>query len=1020
MNFEVHPANEVFEMKSLKKYAKYLISPFTLGLVVTAVITYIAIVYYAERHRAAKNDRSVSSFIQQFHEKTIDWRLTDRGPAAGSDRIAILAIDEAAIAQEGRWPWPRDKMAKLTELVLQSGAKIVAYDMTFSEEDLNSSVPTLTKMKRQLRDQSQLSPSVASLIDGELAKGDLDQTFGETIKKNADHLVMGAFFEELEHNRPFVDFCNDAVFRRSADAQYWRTEASPLIVRDPALSRIKFPQQMMENLDTYFTMLEVNESNIWFKKNPEMIKKIIYSLDEMAIGIPHEAIPGIAVYWLNNDLASGKMIMEQINPQLASLDGTRSFYSRFGAAFTKKETADLAADVRSAARSYCEKRFFAEDDELVDETSFKAIWGEGADASAEFKDFSWKHLWQKIPAQDRFAPDESVEKAIARIVHQTSQNSVPQLGGWTVNIPILADGTKNSGYFNAIQDTDGSIRRTLLIARRGTNYAPSLSFKSFLLDQGLTAHVDLAEEDLGGRGTLARVVQRLEVKNPKNETVMTIPVDPQGHLMINYSGGPKMFPHVSAAELLSDGDTLEYEQMQFNSAQGVYTPIKKTVKKSEFLKSKILFAGATAIGVYDLRVTPFEENYPGVETHANALSNLLVSYARATGQPVDAKAPGFLRIHPREEQWMWLALVVVGIVLSALITYFESVAGLFCTLAFLCAMYAIDKWVLFKNGIVTTMFFPFALISAIFIVLTFYKYFTEERTKRELKGTFEKYVSPSIVAEVLADPSNIELGGKKVEMTVMFSDVRGFTTISEKLDPRELSNLLNSYLTPMTDLVFKNKGTLDKYMGDAIMAFWGAPIQFSDHAQHACRCALAMLVKLRELQADYRAKGLPEIDIGIGLNTGDMSVGNMGSDTVRSYTVMGDAVNLGSRLEGINKQYGTRIIISEFTRNAIKGDFITREIDWVKVKGKNEPVRIFELIAETQAPREIAELLPHFTRGFELYHERKFSEAAVAFTEALRVLPDDACSQLYVERCDDYLKEPPDADWDGVFTMKTK
>ena len=224
----------------------------------------------------------------------------------------------------------------------------------------------------------------------------------------------------------------------------------------------------------------------------------------------------------------------------------------------------------------------------------------------------------------------------------------------------------------------------------------------------------------------------------------------------------------------------------------------------------------------------------------------------------------------------------------------------------------------------------------------------------------------------------------------------------------------------MTDLVFKNKGTLDKYMGDAIMAFWGAPIQFSDHAQHACRCALAMLVKLRELQADYRAKGLPEIDIGIGLNTGDMSVGNMGSDTVRSYTVMGDAVNLGSRLEGINKQYGTRIIISEFTRNAIKGDFITREIDWVKVKGKNEPVRIFELIAETQAPREIAELLPHFTRGFELYHERKFSEAAVAFTEALRVLPDDACSQLYVERCDDYLKEPPDADWDGVFTMKTK
>jgi adenylate cyclase len=225
----------------------------------------------------------------------------------------------------------------------------------------------------------------------------------------------------------------------------------------------------------------------------------------------------------------------------------------------------------------------------------------------------------------------------------------------------------------------------------------------------------------------------------------------------------------------------------------------------------------------------------------------------------------------------------------------------------------------------------------------------------------------------------------------------------------------------MTNLVFTHKGTLDKYMGDAIMAFWGAPIHFTDHAKHACRCALEMLDKLKELQEEYRAKGLPEIDIGIGLNTGEMSVGNMGSDTVRSYTVMGDAVNLGSRLEGINKQYGTRIIISEFTLNAIKDDFVTREVDWVRVKGKAQPVRIFELVGEIgKVDEKRRELIKLFDEGFKLYHAREFATAVEVFKRALEIESHDACTQLYIERCEDYVTEPPSADWDGVYTMKTK
>jgi adenylate cyclase len=544
--------------------------------------------------------------------------------------------------------------------------------------------------------------------------------------------------------------------------------------------------------------------------------------------------------------------------------------------------------------------------------------------------------------------------------------------------------------------------------------------KTFLLDKGYTAKATIDLEN-PGKTTSSKVVKSYEILDKDKKNIMTIPVDGKGQLMINYAGPRNMYPYISAADILSDSPNAEIEIRERDQKTGRAITHFKTVNKKEFLKDKLLIAGATATGIYDLRVTPFEENYPGVETHANVLSNILTEHARQTGEKIPADATGFMRTSPLEEHYMWMVLAVIGLALSGLLTYFGSITGLAITAIAIIAVYAVDKFFIFGSGTVVIVFFPMLMISATFVSLTFYKYFTEERKKRELKGTFEKYVSPAIVAEVLSDPENIELGGKKMELTVMFSDVRGFTTISEKLDPRALSDLLNSYLTPMTNLVFTHKGTLDKYMGDAIMAFWGAPIHFPDHAKHACRCALEMLDKLKELQEEYRAKGLPEIDIGIGLNTGDMSVGNMGSDTVRSYTVMGDAVNLGSRLEGINKQYGTRIIISEFTLNAIKDDFVTREVDWVRVKGKAQPVRIFELVGEIgKVDEKRRELIKLFDEGFKLYHAREFTTAVEVFKQALEIESHDACTQLYIERCEDYVTEPPSADWDGVYTMKTK
>lgn len=459
---------------------------------------------------------------------------------------------------------------------------------------------------------------------------------------------------------------------------------------------------------------------------------------------------------------------------------------------------------------------------------------------------------------------------------------------------------------------------------------------------------------------------------------------------------------MSVAQLLSDSETANISQRIHGHIQNL------TVNKKDFFKDKIIFVGATAVGIYDMRVTPFEETYPGVETHANITENLLNHQ--------------FMKTYYNEPLYMMGLLLGLGIILSFLISHFGAVLGLFTASVSFLFIYFIDRFFLFSKGWVTMIVFPLIEVLIIYMILTFYKYLVEERKKRELKTTFQKYVSPAVVNEILKHPENVNLGGKKEFMTVMFSDLRGFTTLSEKFEPEILSKFLNRYLTPMTRLVFKNNGTLDKYIGDAIMAFYGAPVASKAHAQQACQTALEMLEELKKLNKAFIEEKLPEIDIGIGINTGQMSVGNMGSDIVRSYTVMGDAVNLASRLEGTNKNYGTRIIISETTFNEIKEQFACRKLDLVRVKGKHVPVTIYELVAKKQdslAPH-IQEGLQEFSKGLSLYHEKKFNEALTVFSRALNLVPDDRPTQLYIQRCSDYIQNPPPPEWDGVYEFKTK
>lgn len=649
----------------------------------------------------------------------------------------------------------------------------------------------------------------------------------------------------------------------------------------------------------------------------------------------------------------------------------------------------LAARKRQALYQYCKVWLTNDDPYSIEDKNVAEHYASLIEADEELKNMD-------------------LESFIRDLKDKTPSHPMLQFGEWTPNIPALQEPAMFTSSFNAKLDPDGYVRRYALFFRTGnklgTSYVPSTALQAYLLANGYRAEVRISSPS----ADRPKVIEAFEIIDPTVEperVVMRVPVDAAGYMMVNYYGPQATFPWVSARELFREGEHIHVLRNSYESQGGGMVFRQDKANAAEFFKGRNVIIGATAVGLYDLRNTPIEANYPGPEIHVTALANLLDQ--------------NFLKAWKEEVIWMPIILVTIGLLLSLLFAWMGSIIPAVITAILIPIAAAVDFLIFLKFQVITSGESLPLTITFIYMGITIFKYFTEERKKKELKKTFSRYVSPAIVDELLKDPSNLKLGGKKQHMTVMFSDVRGFTTISEKLPPEELSDLLNRYLSPMTEIVFENKGTLDKYMGDAIMAFFGAPITYEDHARLAVRCALQSLVKLKELQDLFSSEGLPPIDIGIGINTGSMSVGNMGSNIVQSYTVMGDAVNLGSRLEGINKEYGTRIIISEFTYAEVKDHFICREVDRVRVKGKNEPIRIFEVLREAP-PSDADEQLLLFGKCYEMYHAKKFAESLAGFQRCLEMKPDDPVAALYVERCQDYLAEPPPQDWDGVHVMKTK
>lgn len=564
--------------------------------------------------------------------------------------------------------------------------------------------------------------------------------------------------------------------------------------------------------------------------------------------------------------------------------------------------------------------------------------------------------------------------AITQLDDATNQAlSLPKPKGFTANLVEFNQANSISGFFdNPVVDKDGKFRRVPLFQSYQGQLYPSLALSMAQLTLGMQdLDIQLVEQGNFLAITGVQLGHRL------------IATDKAGAVQVPFRGPEGSFPYISVADILNKSAALEA------------------------LKNKTILVGTSAPGLLDLRSTPVDESMPGVEVHANIVAGILdQNIPQEPAYLIAVQSIGYLALG--------LFLLIVPHFLSPIYTLLLS-----CLLILTSLSINITLW---QQGLMFPLATPILLILCFFIFHMSWGFFIESRHKRAITRLFSQYVPPQLVKEMAKAPEQITLAGESKELTVLFADVRNFTNISEAISPQELTVLMNQILTPMTEAIYHNMGTVDKYMGDAIMAFWGAPIAQHDHANKAILSALGMQKKIRQLSDQLQQDGHPEIAIGIGINTGIMSVGNMGSEYRMAYSVMGDAVNLGSRLEGLSKIYGARIIVSENCQQQAP-EFLYRVLDKVRVKGKKQPIRILEPIAtlktcEFNDIRKSALL----NEAVELYCQRQWDDS-LAMLDKIESFEDkdyEKIIKLYRQRIYAFQQNPPADDWDCVFTFTEK
>ena len=553
--------------------------------------------------------------------------------------------------------------------------------------------------------------------------------------------------------------------------------------------------------------------------------------------------------------------------------------------------------------------------------------------------------------------------------------------GYTANLGELQKSAASAGHFNSRTDDDGIIRRVPVLAEFEGNYYEPLSLAMVrVLLGGPPVKPVFPEERFTSRGYQG--LEWLQVGG-KQGSQLKIPLDDEASALVPYRGKKGSFKYYSAVDVLNE-----------------------RVDPAD-LKGKIVLVGTTAPGLLDLRATPVDPVYPGVEVHANVISGLLDGN-------IKQRPPYVLGAE-------FLLLLISGLALALLLPLLGPRDSTLATVAIVLTVLITNIVVFHYGNLVLPLASGLVMVLLLFMLNMAYGFFIEARGSRLIAGLFGQYVPPELVEEMAKNPEQFNMAPRAEELSVLFSDVRGFTTISEALSPEDLSLYINEYLTTMSLVIReKHRGTLDKYIGDAIMAFWGAPVADPEHARNAVLAALDMQAAAKTLNEKFKAKGWPTFKIGIGVNSGVMRVGDMGSQIRKAYTVMGDAVNLGSRLEGITKQYGADIIIGEGTKDRISG-FVCREIDRVQVKGKDEPVAIFQPLGlEGQVEKPKLDEMKLWNQALKQYRSQDWDMAELQLISLKKATPEGALYEAFLERVATLRSHPPDKGWDGVWKFETK
>jgi len=552
--------------------------------------------------------------------------------------------------------------------------------------------------------------------------------------------------------------------------------------------------------------------------------------------------------------------------------------------------------------------------------------------------------------------------------------------GFGGNLKEFQKNAASAGHFNPLVDFDGVSRRVPMLAEYKGAYYESLSLSMIrtLLALGSGNFPDVVPGYPPDRVVSSGYagLEWLEVGPLK------IPVDDNVSALIPYRGKQGSFQYFSLADVMSDR-----------------LPV-------ETLKGKIALIGTSAPGLLDLRSTPVGGVYPGVEIHANLIAGMLDS-------SIKQRPPFMLGAEV-------ILLLIGGITLSLLMPMLSPLRATLVSILAMLLITGINVLIWSGAGMVLPLASSLLLTMGLFILNMAYGYFVESRSKRQFTELFGQYVPPELVDKMAQDPEKYSMEGKREDLTVLFSDVRGFTTISESLDPNELSAYINEYLTTMSLVIRNNHGTLDKYIGDAIMAFWGAPVADPAHHRNGVITAMQMQEKATALNEEFRERGWPEFKIGVGLNSGVMSVGDMGSKIRKAYTVMGDPVNLGARLEGITKQYGVGILVGESTKRAVT-DIVFREVDRVRVKGKDEPVAIFEPIGlDGQVGKNMLDEIELWHQCLKAYRAQDWDQAELQLANLHQLKPTFGLYRIFSGKISECRANPPGPDWDGVTKFETK